>query len=71
VFYTITSVHGLHVMLGLLFLAYAAVLPDPQGALRQPHRPLRTAVLYWHFVDAVWVLIVLLLYLLPHWTRGA
>jgi heme/copper-type cytochrome/quinol oxidase subunit 3 len=71
VFYTITSVHGLHVGLGLLMLTYAAVLPDPQGAHGLPHRPLRTAALYWHFVDAVWVLIVLLLYLLPHWTGGA
>jgi heme/copper-type cytochrome/quinol oxidase subunit 3 len=31
---------------------------------------LHAAALYWHFVDAVWIFIVFLLYLLPHW-QGA
>jgi len=68
IFYTITSIHGLHVALGVLMLAYVAGLPRPgPGSDRSPHRPLHAAALYWHFVDAVWIVIVLLLYLLPHW----
>jgi cytochrome c oxidase subunit I len=68
IFYTITSIHGLHVALGVLMLAYVACLPRPgPGSDRSPHRPLHAAALYWHFVDAVWIIIVLLLYLLPHW----
>jgi heme/copper-type cytochrome/quinol oxidase subunit 3 len=68
IFYVITSIHGLHVLIGLLMLAYVACLPRPSpGADRPPHRPLHAAALYWHFVDAVWIFIVLLLYLVPHW----
>jgi heme/copper-type cytochrome/quinol oxidase subunit 3 len=65
-FYTITSIHGAHVLLGVLMLAWTVTLPHPgPGASRPPHRALHTASLYWHFVDAVWVVIVLLLYVLP------
>ncbi|HMM76637.1 MAG TPA: cbb3-type cytochrome c oxidase subunit I [Gammaproteobacteria bacterium] len=71
IFYTITSIHGLHVAVGLLMLTYVACLPRPgPGADRPPHRPLHAAALYWHFVDAVWIVIVFLLYLLPRW-QGA
>jgi heme/copper-type cytochrome/quinol oxidase subunit 1 len=68
IFYTITSIHGLHVLIGVLMLAYVACLPHPgPGNDRSPHRPLHAATLYWHFVDAVWILIVFILYLLPRW----
>ncbi len=66
IFYTITTIHGAHVTLGLLMLAYAAVLPKLEPARRPPHRPLHNAALYWHFVDIVWVFIVAVLYYLPH-----
>ena len=66
-FYVITSFHALHVVAGLLMLIFAACLPelDPPDA---PHRPLRNAAMYWHFVDVVWVFVVGLLYVMPHWT---
>lgn len=66
IFYTITSIHGLHVMLGLSMLAYTLFLPAPEHTDRPPYRALHNAGLYWHFVDAVWVIIVGLLYVLPH-----
>lgn len=65
-FYLITGVHGLHVMLGLLMLLYVLMLPDIAGHERPPHRPLHNAALYWHFVDAVWIVIVALLYVMPN-----
>ena len=68
IFYTITTIHGAHVTLGLLMLAYAIVLPRLEPAGRPPHRPLHNAALYWHFVDIVWVFIVGLLYYLPRLT---
>jgi heme/copper-type cytochrome/quinol oxidase subunit 3 len=58
-------VHGLHVTLGMLMLAFAACLPELEPARRPPHRPLHNAALYWHFVDLVWVVIVALLYVAP------
>jgi heme/copper-type cytochrome/quinol oxidase subunit 3 len=64
-FYVITSFHSLHVVVGLIMLVFVLALPrlhPPHG----PHKPLTNATLYWHFVDAVWVSVVLLLYVLPH-----
>lgn len=70
-FYTITGIHGLHVMLGLLMLGYVLLLPHiGPGANKSPHRPLHTASLYWHFVDGVWVVIVTLLYVVPNLRAG-
>ncbi|MFL5305667.1 MAG: heme-copper oxidase subunit III [Polyangia bacterium] len=67
-FYVITGFHALHVIAGLLMLTFVACLPalDPPDS---PHRPLHNAALYWHFVDVVWVFVVGLLYVLPHWSR--
>jgi heme/copper-type cytochrome/quinol oxidase subunit 3 len=71
IFYTITSVHGAHLVLGLLMLAYVMTLPKlGPGANRSPHRPLHAVSLYWHFVDGTWALIVVFLYLFPHFARG-
>jgi len=47
--------------------AFAALVPA-LGGLRPPHRALHNAALYWHFVDAVWVLIVAVLYVAPNVT---
>lgn len=69
IFYTITSFHAAHVIVGLAMLAYVLVLPDlkPQ---KPPFRPLHNAALYWHFVDVIWVLVMCLLYYLPNLTGG-
>jgi cytochrome c oxidase subunit 3/cytochrome c oxidase subunit I+III len=69
IFYAITSFHALHVFLGMLMLAYVFILPDLEGKTKPPHRPLHNAALYWHFVDAVWLFVVALIYLLPHAVR--
>lgn len=66
IFYTITSVHGAHLLLGLLMLVYVLALPVIGSGTRPPHRALHNASLYWHFVDAVWLLIVALLYVAPN-----
>lgn len=66
IFYTITSVHGAHVILGLLMLAYVVILPHREPTERPPHRPHHNAAMYWHFVDGVWVIIVALLYVAPN-----
>jgi cytochrome c oxidase subunit III len=64
-FYTITSLHGAHVALGMLILLFVLALPrlEPRGRL--PYRPFHNGSLYWHFVDGMWVLIVAILYVLP------
>jgi heme/copper-type cytochrome/quinol oxidase subunit 3 len=66
IFYTMTSFHAAHVVLGLLMLAYVLVLPEIGPGRKPPHRPLHNVSLYWHFVDAVWLLIVALIYVAPN-----
>lgn len=66
IFYTITTFHAAHVIIGLLMLMYTLILPRYAPALRSPYRPYHVASLYWHFVDAVWVFIVGLLYVMPN-----
>ncbi|HET6805112.1 MAG TPA: cytochrome c oxidase subunit 3 [Frateuria sp.] len=66
VFYTITSIHAVHVMTGMAFLLFTLFLPRPEHTDRPPYKALHNAGMYWHFVDLVWVFIVALLYVLPH-----
>ena len=66
IFYTITSFHGLHVIVGLLLLSYLSILPNYGPTPLPPHRPYRVVALYWHFVDVIWFFVVLLLYVIPH-----
>jgi heme/copper-type cytochrome/quinol oxidase subunit 3 len=66
VFYTIVTIHGMHVVLGMLMLTWVFLLPRWEPALRTPHRPYHNVGMYWHFVDTVWVLIVLILYVIPN-----
>ena len=67
-FYTITGFHGTHVAFGLLLLLYT-LLRDAFGRI-DPERPIviKVTSLYWHFVDAVWLVILTSLYLSPRWT---
>jgi cytochrome c oxidase subunit 3 len=66
IFYTITSFHAAHVIVGLLILGYVLVLPKLEPTREPPHRPFHNAAMYWHFVDIVWVFVVGLLYILPN-----
>jgi cytochrome c oxidase subunit III len=66
IFYTITSFHAAHVIVGLLILAYVLLLPRLEPTTAPPHRPFHNAAIYWHFVDIVWIFVVALLYVLPN-----
>lgn len=70
IFYTLTSFHAAHLLLGLLMLSYVLILPTLESATKSPHKALHNASLYWHFVDVVWVFIVALVYVLPNLHRG-
>lgn len=62
-FFTLTGFHGLHVLVGLLLLAIMLVLAL-FGRRDEPRESALGAVgYYWHFVDAVWVVIFTVVYL--------
>jgi heme/copper-type cytochrome/quinol oxidase subunit 3 len=64
VFFTLTGFHGLHVAVGLLALCIVAGLAFT-GVFRGGHRRVgvEAVSIYWHFVDAVWVVLYALVYL--------
>jgi heme/copper-type cytochrome/quinol oxidase subunit 3 len=67
-FYTLTGFHGLHVLLGLVTLCILLALAAC-GRLRRHHAVIAAAGIYWHFVDAVWLGVFTLVYLLPHFVQ--
>jgi heme/copper-type cytochrome/quinol oxidase subunit 3 len=66
IFYTITSLHGLHVVLGLFMLTWVLMIPRWEPARDTPHRPYHNVAMYWHFVDTVWLFIIAILYVGPN-----
>jgi cytochrome c oxidase subunit 3 len=63
-FFMLTGFHGLHVLMGIVFLnvVYGAVM---RGRVTHDQQfPLKAASWYWHFVDAIWVCVFILVYVL-------
>jgi cytochrome c oxidase subunit III len=65
-FYAITGFHGSHVMVGLLLILFVQIRAWLGHFSRTRHLHVQTTAMYWHFVDAVWVVIMLSLYIGPH-----
>lgn len=65
-FFTLTGFHGLHVCAGLIALAIVLGLARSADFKRHPPPALKAVALYWHFVDAVWVVVFSTVYFLPH-----
>ena len=65
-FYALTGFHGLHVTLGtLMILIVWWQTRSPGGRITSTNLfPLEAAELYWHFVDGIWVVLFIILYLL-------
>lgn len=64
-FYTITFIHGSHVFVGLLMGAVTQVRAWLGHFTSQRHLAVQNTALYWHFVDAVWIVVFALLYVSP------
>ena len=61
-FFGLTGLHGLHVALGVVLIAivFARAIRGHYGPDRDTS--VATVGLYWHFVDAVWLFLVTVLY---------
>lgn len=62
-FFTLTGFHGFHVLCGLAALVAMLVLTFVRGFGPVETSGLEAVSLYWHFVDAVWVVIFSPVYL--------
>lgn len=66
IYFTLTGLHGLHVIAGALVLTYFLVCDGRRLRENPEHMANRVEVggLFWHFVDLVWIFLFPLLYLL-------
>lgn len=63
IFYIATGFHGLHVIIGRLFLLWNLISIKSNSCYH--HLSLEMSIWYWHFVDVIW----LVLYSLIYWWR--
>ena len=66
IYFTLTGLHGLHVLGGMVVMAYF-LGPGSKMWQREPERftnRIEVLGLYWHFVDLVWIFLFPTLYLL-------
>ena len=65
-FYVITGLHGLHVLIGLLMSLVVQAKAAVGRITAERHETLRVFSMYWHFVDVVWIFVFTSLYVSPH-----
>ena len=65
-FYVLTGTHGVHVALGVLWLASWLVFSYSKKFSWVNSLDIETAGLYWHFVDIVWIVIFTAVYLVEY-----
>ncbi len=64
-FYVLTGFHGLHVTVGVLLILavlWRSLKKEHYGT--NNHFGVEAAEIYWHFVDVIWIILFILLYLL-------
>jgi len=63
IYYTMTGLHAVHLIIGITVLAILTVLACRDRFTPAYYYPIEVGGLYWHFVDVIWVLLLPLLYL--------
>jgi cytochrome c oxidase subunit III len=63
-YYIMTGLHGLHVIIGLVFLSIVMVFIMTGSVNKDSYVKLENAGLYWHLVDLIWIFLFPLFYLI-------
>jgi heme/copper-type cytochrome/quinol oxidase subunit 3 len=61
-FYATTGLHGLHVLVGTIFLIVGLLRTINRHFTAEHHVGLEAAIWYWHFVDVVWLFLFVSVY---------
>ncbi len=62
-FFTLTGMHGFHVLVGVIFLCILGLQAQAGVYTGSKYFGLTAGTLYWHFVDVIWVALFFLFYL--------
>jgi heme/copper-type cytochrome/quinol oxidase subunit 3 len=65
-YFTVTGFHAAHVLVGLAFSAWTQVRAWRGAFGSDRHLTVQNFVMYWHFVDVVWIFVFATIYLSPH-----
>ena len=63
-YYSLVGLHGFHVTAGLIMLLIVAVFALAGRVRAEQSRRVEVLSMYWHFVDAVWVVVFTVVYVL-------
>jgi len=61
-FYALVGLHASHVVIGLLLLTLVLLLSLRGAVASGQHERIQMLTWYWHFVDAVWIVVFLVVY---------
>jgi cytochrome c oxidase subunit 3 len=60
-FYVLTAAHGIHLLGGVVALAYVASRARRIALGRARRTPVDVTAIYWHFMDALWIYVFFML----------
>lgn len=61
-FFASTGLHGLHVIVGTIFIVVALIRIVSYHSTNNHHLGFESSILYWHFVDVVWLFLFISVY---------
>ena len=61
-FFASTGLHGIHVIIGTIFIAVALIRIINYQLTNKHHNGFESSILYWHFVDVVWLFLFVAVY---------
>jgi cytochrome c oxidase subunit 3 len=61
-FYASTGLHGLHVIVGTIFILVGFIRIINYQLTNSHHQGFEASILYWHFVDVVWLFLFVAVY---------
>jgi heme/copper-type cytochrome/quinol oxidase subunit 3 len=64
-FFTLTGFHGFHVFVGLILISVLITMSFLGDFSNPKSTVIQTIGIYWHFVDAVWIVVFTVVYVLP------
>lgn len=62
-YFALVGTHGVHVTIGLVWLAALFVALQRRGLTRHTLRKMALLTIFWHFLDVVWIFIFTIVYL--------
>jgi cytochrome c oxidase subunit 3 len=64
IFFCLTGLHGCHVFVGLTILAFMTIRAFRGHFSPEHHHGVEIGGIYWHFVDVMWIVVYVTVYLL-------